>query len=811
MLVSAYVLEGFNNYFNRKVKRFDYVQEYITHQVDNDKRYNKLANNPINFNPNDGVSTTHIANLSIFGDNEWIPDYLIIVGKNAGVIGYDLVESRWFIVECKRTRQGQYELKLRRDVMADFWPNIKEAPIYVEKANIPTSNKLIYNSEGLSLNQIKKGETKIKDETQMAWIVGYIARNKHITASEVISVKTDYTQSYLEEIEIDSIPSYNYIFQGSQSISMLLWYQEHWVGLRIILNQTFEYQGYQLYSVPQTQNNEMARIYGTGYVLEDLVSYIANAIVSNNAWQYFASVSDREMATNEANNFLRSCSGKTWSDNSIYGILNVDGLESNTINQNTSSNPSSSASINVSNNIDGAISDYNTDKGTNLVFTAGYFVYRLAYKVVYLYYSEFNPGTIDFSVSQNRLHLNDAPYDMFCIPYCDSGDIAIYDPINGKIGSASKSYALTVAQIIGLHGEGANAEIYDLQLLPFCPLSDVMNASATHLVLNGTNNTDYSLVTLTVGSDVTNVQIIYYCLSSNFSKLIPMTIGVKEVKVENECDMYRLCSPNYQGVYEFNLAKNGGLNYFEATCTYKPFNPYIHIAPNFGNLYGQDYDDARGLICGGDFSIAIVSDAWKQYEINNKNYQNMFDRQIKTLNIEQNYNRIGNIAGAIAGAGQGALMGGMLGGPVGAVAGGVASGIGGIADVAISEGRFKESIQYKTDMYNYQLGNIKALPYSLTKAAAQNYDNKLFPFLEYYSCTEEEKELVRNKIKYNGMTVNAIATISQYLGYDDEYYWFQGQLIRLETISKDTHLVDAIYDEIKKGVYINGKQLAIID
>ena len=76
--------------------------------------------------------------------------------------------------------------------------------------------------------------------------------------------------------------------------------------------------------------------------------------------------------------------------------------------------------------------------------------------------------------------------------------------------------------------------------------------------------------------------------------------------------MYRLCSGNYQGIFEFNAAKSYGVEGFRVDCTFKPYNPYIHVVPKLGGLYGSqfaEFKDARGLICGGDFSLAQLSNA----------------------------------------------------------------------------------------------------------------------------------------------------------------------------------------------------------
>ena len=117
-----------------------------------------------------------------------------------------------------------------------------------------------------------------------------------------------------------------------------------------------------------------------------------------------------------------------------------------------------------------------------------------------------------------------------------------------------------------------------------------------------------------------------------------------------------------------------------------PYKPYIHINPNFKSLYGTDWNDSKGLLCGGDFSLPKYTNAWETYQLNNKNYQQIFDRQIR--NIDFNYTQerfkaaFGLTAGALAGSVGGAIAGSKFGGPigagVGAVAGGVASGIGGI-------------------------------------------------------------------------------------------------------------------------------------
>lgn len=281
------------------------------------------------------------------------------------------------------------------------------------------------------------------------------------------------------------------------------------------------------------------------------------------------------------------------------------------------------------------------------------------------------------------------------------------------------------------------------------------------------------------------------------------------MKIDNECNLYRLVSPNYQGDFEFSPVKNGGVDRFNVDCTYKPYNPYIHVNPDFGGLYGDDYNDSRGLICQGDFTVGMISDAFTTYELNNKNYQQIFNRQMQNMDVSNEIARaeqgVKSVTGTITGTITGALAGGIVGGGYGAAAGaivGFGAGVaGGIADYSNLDKQLKENKSYAADMYNFSLQNIKALPYTMTRCTALTFNNKLFPFIEHYTCTDEEKEAFINKMRYDGMTVNAVGKIRDYTDQDKRLV--RGQLIRIdEGIKEDAHIVDEIYNEIKKGVYI---------
>ena len=206
-------------------------------------------------------------------------------------------------------------------------------------------------------------------------------------------------------------------------------------------------------------------------------------------------------------------------------------------------------------------------------------------------------------------------------------------------------------------------------------------------------------------------------------------------------------------------------------------------------------------------SLPQLSNEWANYQLQNKTYQEMFDRQIKNMDVQNDVNKQGAIAQAIAapisggaaGAVAGAKIGGygaIIGAAVGAVGGAVTGGL----DAANTFRLMEENRQYAIDMYGYNLQNIQAIPTSLTKTSALTYNTRVWPFIEFYTCTDAERNALRDKLKYNGMTVMKIGKLNDYLLGEDHFY--KGQIIRLSDIKVDGHMAFEIYNELNKGVYL---------
>lgn len=289
-----------------------------------------------------------------------------------------------------------------------------------------------------------------------------------------------------------------------------------------------------------------------------------------------------------------------------------------------------------------------------------------------------------------------------------------------------------------------------------------------------------------------------------------------ELKISNETDFVRLTGPNFNSMFEFKLSKlEDGINYVNTDCTYKPFAPYVKLNPNFTYLYGQDFNDATGLKLQGDFSLPILSDAWVNYELNNRTYQQIFNRGIENLDVAQNiemqkqttFGQIGIATGAVGAAAQGMKYGGSIAGGWGAAAGAALGAAGGtllgyggyMLDKNWLEQAQAETRQYEIDKFRLTNAAVQALPQSMTKATPLSYNNKVWPIFEEFSCTDKEKDLLRLKLTYDGMTINAIGSLKDYAVNGG---WVKGRLIRQYNMEDDFHVADELYKEVNKGFYL---------
>ena len=961
------LLLHYNNYFNRIIKKKDTIADYKAADAD----YKEVSN--INFNPGDGVNTSLVLGLgqtgALFeGDDEF--DYLVAYE----VVGNDkVINSRWFILEQDRQRSGQYELTLKRDVIADNYADVLNSPIFLEKGFINDVNDpLLYNSESMNVNQIKQLEVPLMDETKCGWVVGYIPSDAfpkvepaydRVEKKVTVPMSADYTVDGISSWSYwqfcSSNPNYKFMADntGKRKVTVKIRSERIYADSgrtarcdMITADYTFypnsndagtyskKNSGYitsssGTWNYPQWYQDYGPVTFKQGGINSSICGKIFDPVRNNSAFNKALNAilgTDISIGDTSALRRLQDKIILDSSTNTYYKINIISASEENPITVTSSINGGQTALNALKNAMNYLSGMGGTLQGEYTTFTASNSSTSYAIQLT-------NVG-VSFYVDLNsdRAHLNDAPYDMFCIPFSDTLKLK-----SGKTQfTCSKNVAISMATEIA-RDLGSNA-VYDVQLLPYCPNRtlivksgspskvldltgvkyDLIKESATNLPKSAviwctestfqvpittetqvvefkptddapakitTENyyyipsgiqaytgrmaietTDYDNIMVYKVSKSTNrvidyswyntveitadgslkistvdnwdnpeinmdLQDYYYAdyyfvfwmknvgfgaqnmdtlatklrIAQAYSILNPGNEAI-ERKLANECDVVRLVSQNYSAIFEFSPAKSGGVDGFLADCTYKPWSPYIHILPKLKGLYGDNFvaiDDARGLICGGDMSLPQLSNAWANYQLQNKTYQEMFDRQIKNMDVQNDINRQGALAqliaspitGGAAGAAAGAQMGGaygaVAGGVVGAVGGGITAGL----DYANSLKMMEENRQYAIDMYGYKLQNIQAIPTSLTKTSALTYNTRVWPFIEYYTCTEDERTALKDKIKYNGMTIMKVSQLRNYLLGQDNFY--KGKLIRLN-IKVDSHMAYEIYNELNKGVYL---------
>lgn len=753
-------------------------------------------------------------------------------------------------MDVNRTRKGQYKIKLRRDVKADLLTSelCSTMPVQVDKAIISDSfkNPLLLNHEDVSVNQIKSPrEVLLKDNTSVPWLVLYLAKgiltdpnaqqitvpleNADLTLSGPIDEWDLYKFRQLTPGE-DPDSAQDYVTASSADL--------YWNYRKT--NVSFDNGGayratldMETYSITDSEIEADPTSWQSSYEINmqsTTLQQVKNHMDETIANGYGGTLTNRISSLIGAHPLgdLLEFDGKTIQDsnNKLWKIkvVKVDNPVRNII---SSFGPLTFNTMNE-------IWTYATGQGVDIPVNGSMSlsIPCVNYRVQI---SEVSSTNLVFILNRMSDFTSDSPlFDVIALPY---GEITY---TTGNSGAYSNPYTTTAAKSMQIANciatQLTSAKVLDIQLLPYCPVyiprgsAGSLSGVPSYMVAGSKANEMYINSLADVGISLegnTNQDIIFGVknITTTFDINCTLSAGsfnyatsiddiCKRVKYVNDCTMMRLCSPNYSGMFEFNLAKNGmSVESFNVDMTLRPHNPYIHVNPNFKHIYGTDTDDCRGLICGGDFSLGILNEAWKQYEIQNKNYQAIFDRQIQNLDVNQNIQRISNVANAIGGTltggASGAAAGFFMGGIPGAAAGGAAGGLtsigGGIADIVTSEMAMAEQKSFAKDNFKLQLGNVRALPNTITKTSAITANNKIFPFVEIYECTEKEKEAYLNKIDWDGMTVGVVGTISQYANVNNKKNsYIQCRIVRYPTsaTSCSNHELNELNNELMRGVYI---------
>ena len=781
---------NYNNYYNRHFKKHNYLDGY------GDPLYTW---NMVSFNPNDGINTELICN-SFQGANT---NYVIITAISNN---NEIIHSRWFVLESTFENITQYRLKLRRDVLADYLNS--DMVVYAERGYVPNTNNLIFNSEGNSYNQIKKKESILKDETASPWLVGYLASNVFeqgnikIDLASTADINYDYSYTTVENMlqanKFTSLSSTNTVYLDP-SIEFMSFYSTRSTVIKTLWQLKYQFMYTDISTTDNTFPYPPLNITGANeskaliYFNENLMNQetkkdLEDRIIYDNPQEMLTTKEFVDLFSRE-NKIARVGTAST--GYSYYKLIISAQSE-------TTKNITKTVGA-VKTYLDNKIQPMITDEIATGSVPDEYNI-RYSTSPYLVYWQQLTTLGTTITLSQDAPAVDKSPYYCFAIPY---NSIAI--KLNGLMTNTNAALSRQLARKIAIQ---LSSFCYDVQLLPYFPLQSYIDGTAT-VDITQMSNKQYAILK---DSQLDSLRSVLFWISEpNFSFTIEDSIlyNSQEPKVQNETQFCRLNSPNYSASFDFSVAKNKGVSYWNVDCSYKPYQPYIHVAPDWKGLYGSNFNDARGLICTGDFSIDLMTDKWQEYQIQNKNYNEIFNRQIQTLDLQQSIQRKQEkwavAAGALQGLTSGMAAGAQTSNPylmaAGAIGGGSLSALGGLADIKYNEQLREDTRSAQFDMFNYQLGNIKALPNTLTKVSTYNINNKIYPFYEIYEATEEEINSLKNQLLYRGYNLNIIDKLNKFTTLGT---YFKGKLIKINENNMpagDSHLFEAINEELTLGIY----------
>ena len=537
------LLLHYNNYFNRIIKKEDTVAKYM-----NADAHYRVASN-INFNPGDGVNTSLVlgcgANGTLFDVEEF--DYLVAyeIVDNVSVI-----RSRWFILEQDRKRSGQYELTLKRDVIADNYNDVVNSPIFLEKGFINDVNDpLLYNSESMNLNQIKQVEIPLKDETQSGWVVGYIPSDAFPKVEPAYDrVEKKVTIPMSADITVDSLSAWNYWQYcsanpnykfmadnaGKRKVTVKIRSQRVWAssgrtarcdmvtanyafypnstdsGTYSQVNSGFIENSSGSWNFPQWYQDYGPVTFSQGTINSSICGKIFDPVRNNSAFNTALNAILGNGINIGDTSALRKLQDKIILDsstNTYYRISVITTSASNpiTVTSSTAGGPAALTALKNAmyypNGAGGSL------QGEYATFTASNSSTSYAVQLT-------NVGvSLYVDLNSDRAHLNDAPYDMFCIPFSDT--------LNLKYGdtkfTCSKNVALSMATEIAK--DLGSKSVYDVQLLPYCPNRTLIVKSTSPSTTLDLTGVKYDLIK----ESATNApkSAVIWCTESTFQ--VPIT------------------------------------------------------------------------------------------------------------------------------------------------------------------------------------------------------------------------------------------------------------------------------------------------
>lgn len=825
------LLVGFNNYANRIYRKFTLD---ANHQDLSEYKKNSILSLTLSEDYNFDFGDQLTATITINVNSEFMNlgeeyNYCIVAYKrfsSSGVYSF----RRYFVIKNEYSRNGQFTLTLLRDVLADFSDYWLDSPAIIHKASaIPVSFSYAKYRKDMDLSQVKTSETLIKDRADgRGWIVGYLTKN--FISSEADNNIIEYTETPTNYDDVvDDISEYEgktfaevntnifdlgcYMKKSSWEpmIAELSGYDEvFWTPYKVYWDDSpFEDRAAQYRTIIpkyglKFKGVEFSSVEAT---IESALRNLREATLNSYVWSAYSQygtlkpLKDGEIVYDRATK-------KAYRVSAEDGETQIkDGFTQEALDQ-------------YINNV-----SYQDKTGDAKYYQPlNYFSINIDYSR-YTFTELTGTSTVRLVTKASHPQTTDSSYDVFAIPLGGSVELINEStPDSTTKIDIDDSYVMDIVSAMidkWKVATDSSSGLIDIQWLPYGPDQIIGDFRET-------------LNQIRVGG--TMVGAFLWLKSCQLEKTITgddytLTIPSDplQARIYGETHGWRLCSPNQASMFDFSAVKNEGITGYNIDIAFKPFTPYICVAPIFNGLYGSNFNDGRGLILSGDFSLDQVSSAWNQYKWQNKNYELIFNRQIATMDVEMTYaqrtasqqkvtDAMSTVTGTLKGIGSGAYIGNKVGKGYGAIAGAVIGGSTALANGIINQVYNQENAgtesfirslnrQNAIAQYQYQIANIKARGDTITKISTFNPNNKIYPVLESYECTYQEKSQLAESIKWSGLSLEMIGTPSQFVATAGCF--ISATPLRLDSPTLYTGMniptiTNAITQELEAGVYLYG-------
>lgn len=834
-----YVFENFNNYANRTSLMYQTINLYpkAAYQA------------TINFNPNDGEKTSLVL---MYKDNVLAapvniePDYAIVCDNS------DKIESRWYVTESSRLSDSKFRIVLKRDIASDYKSEIMNSVAFVKRGWVNSSNPLIFNSENGNYSQILRERVDLKDKSGKGGYVAFLAPNflqENVDKANFdIASNTSTTLKFNSPTEThtgnykfcygadpnDTTPkpvfmrnynkwgfsgtstgnhSYIYFTIGVRALGNVNTYTNDKYAIVVWEDGTAGYdtipQGTDVHGgtfpdfvLPETG----ARLYLTDGELHNIATVCAYALHtlmwdSDYIDEYVFSLTNGQNGDVPTMRFMASRIDSLASvalANDVYALdldlYTSDEKKYTEIMTGTLRTTFENVIINTIQHylkISAAVSEKcPANKRAELTYH---------YHIANFHWRRTSTSTL--KLPNTGALVQNSPYYMLFIPEA-----------NTKMKCDGKTWTQQVDayQIYNQLQVTFNSFIYDVQRVPYTPYALDIEDDGTVVLPNE------SQIGFAKNAAGEIEACAYFCNQDTFwfnieptSTYLDELKGQKDlnVKIQSETTLLRLCSMDGSSSININGAKNLGLSKLCVNCRYAPYQSYISLQPQWSMFYGAEIGlkDTRGLNLTSTNSVTRTSNQWQDYVLQNQNYQDIFNRQIQSMDAQFDIQADKAVRDMVFGLINTGISAGMSSNPGSAAGNLIHGGLNliqqgqGYSDMVDS---FRERRSLSVDMFNLQNGNIKARADTLTKVNAMSPIYNTWPYIEIYTTTPEEKTALTTYITEFSMNIGAMTNqLSAYVTNNPNTRKFiQADIIRMSG-KMDSHLAEEIRSLISEGVY----------